>query len=342
MNVENTHKIIGIGHAMCDISVELAPGDLESLGERFQARGATAPLHVRGDVARDILAYIEAHAQAQGSVTLDAGGSALNALRVASWLGSDCAMYGTLGADSFGDEVRRGLSGAGVTDRLITLKDPGSATGIFCTIRGAETSSAPLLERKMVFASPESARKIREIDVEALDLANARYFHTEGLLADSPAFFERLLGRCGEEGVAVSIDLVSAEFVRRNRETLVPALQNSIDCIFCTRREFEALGVDPRSPKGDTLWIIKADREGVDCFAGGRRYHSDAPRCAVVDDTGAGDAFAGAFLAARIAGRSVPRCLELATSAAACALTSRGPAPDRHCLHALRRDFLAD
>ena len=46
-----------------------------------------------------------------------------------------------------------------------------------------------------------------------------------------------------------------------------------------------------------------------------------------VDTTAAGDTFTGFFLAARMRGAGVPRAMELASRAAAIAVTRRGAAP---------------
>jgi len=88
-------------------------------------------------------------------------------------------------------------------------------------------------------------------------------------------------------------------------------IERSIDFVFCTMAELEALGQPPSTfaRSRSILWIIKQDKRGVDCICGDRRWHIDAPRVKVSDDLGAGDAFAGAFLASFLAGESIEASL---------------------------------
>jgi len=327
---------------MCDIHAEVDGDGWEKLENFLGWESTDAPHHVGGDKAREILEFLGKIIKDQNSISYNAGGSALNATRVAAWLGCRTAMYGCVGADPFAEVIRESLNLSSVDNRLMIDTERDSATGTFCTVRCSYPGDDSGVSRKLVIASPASARRVRELDLDSIDLNGAHVLHAEGLLADAPQFLGGLIQRCQNSGTLVSIDLVSAEFARRHRAALMQAIDRGIDFIFCTRREFEALGCEPRSMSERITWIIKADREGVDCRSGGLWHHIDAPQCAVVDEIGAGDAFAGAFLAASIAHKNVPRCLEIASSAAACALSAVGPSPERACVEALRREFLAD
>lgn len=335
-------KIIGIGHAMCDINVELESDAWDSLNDRLHWENTRSPLHVSSDYARDIVAFISCSIKDKNNISHNAGGSALNAVRVASRLGIETALLGSIGEDAYGAIVRDGLRKSGVRDWLSIHTEEGDATGVFCTVRHGGQMEGTAGSEKIVIASPASARKIRALNVEALNLSGASFLHTEGLLADAPQFFERLLQKCKRERIGVSIDLVSAEFVRKNREALISAMRCYVDIVFCNKREFEALDCKMGALGREMTWVLKADRDGVDCYFEGKSYHIGAPRCKVIDDTGAGDAFAGAFLAGHIEGRDISNCLEIATSSAACALSTLGPEPERRCLESLHHDFLAD
>ncbi len=335
-------SIIGLGHAMCDINAEVTREEWYTLKRLLKIGDENAPLHLNAQDAYNIVHFIKETTKNKNSISYNAGGSSLNAVRVASFLGVRTSMHGCIANDLFGNIIREDLRSSGVVDALVYRDEQNAKTGIFCTIRMKDSSDTTGRLEKIVIASPASARKIREIDIRAIDLAGARFLHTEGLLADSPEYLKRLIQSCTEQKVSVSIDLVSAEFVRKYRVALIEAIQQGIDIVFCTQHEFEALECNPNALSSRIMWIIKADRNGVDCSIGAEHYHVDAPTCEIVDDVGAGDAFAGAFLAARIARKSIPQSLEVASASAACALGILGPRPERGCIEDLRRTFLAD
>ncbi len=342
MNAEIASGIIGLGHAMCDINAELDDDSWKKLEQFLDWKPTDAPHHVDGDKARKIVEFIAKNIKENHLISYNAGGSALNAIRIASWLGYPTAMYGCIGDDVYGNVVRDGLRASAVVDKLSLDTEKNNATGIFCTVRRADSGDVSEQSQKLIIASPSSARRIQEIDLDSIDLSGVHFLHTEGLLADAPRFLEGLIQHCKSAGTSISIDLVSSEFVRRHRDSLIQAIHHGVDIIFCTKREFEALECNPLDMSERLTWIIKADRDGVDCRSEERWFHIDAPQCKIVDDTGAGDAFAGAFLAARIARNAVPRCLEIASASAACALGAKGPRPERACVEALHREFLAD
>lgn len=78
----------------------------------------------------------------------------------------------------------------------------------------------------------------------------------------------------------------------------------------------------PRSSFVLTLGI-----RGSCAWDGGRLCHQDAFRVAAVDTTAAGDTFTGYFVAGLELGFALPRCLEIASRAAAIAVSRQGAAP---------------
>lgn len=335
-------QIVGIGHAMCDVSVELEPWAWNAFRMEFPWMTSELPVHIDAARAHTVLSFLETKvAQGEGSLSCAAGGAALNAVRVASLLGAKASFVGVVGEDRCGDVVRAGLHAAGV-EALLEVLAGGEGTGIFCTVRlkGVNEDGVPSAER-FVFASPAAARRVRDVDFDGFDLEHVAMIHAEGLLADSPRSLEALFWRARGMRKTISLDAVSSEATRRNREALGALIRQYADFVFCNKAEFEALNLSIQDYSPDIVWVIKRDRAGVDCRARGQTLHVDAPRCAAVDELGAGDAFAGAFLAAHLAGKPLALCLDLGTEAAACALQSRGPAPDEVCLRRLFREFLA-
>jgi sugar/nucleoside kinase (ribokinase family) len=62
--------------------------------------------------------------------------------------------------------------------------------------------------------------------------------------------------------------------------------------------------------------VIKRGKDGAAVFTEGRRFIAETEKLLPLDSTGAGDAFAGAFLAARIRGSPPAECAALGNKAA--------------------------
>jgi 2-dehydro-3-deoxygluconokinase len=76
--------------------------------------------------------------------------------------------------------------------------------------------------------------------------------------------------------------------------------------------------------RGASLVVVKRGARGAWAFDGAEEWDAPGVDVAPVDVVGAGDAFAAAFLAARLAGRDVGRCLVEGNTAGALAVCAYG------------------
>jgi len=97
------------------------------------------------------------------------------------------------------------------------------------------------------------------------------------------------------------------------RDRAFRRLVGALDYVFFNCDEARAFGTRTRA----TITIIKLGREGCRAIGPGVDLRVAAPRVRVVDTTGAGDVFNGAFLAARLRGATLERALGAANRAAA-------------------------
>jgi len=120
--------------------------------------------------------------------------------------------------------------------------------------------------------------------------------------------------------VAVDSDLCWLQDPSSRAEVL--SLMEMADIAFMNRAEGEILGdLVSRIP----IVIIKKDAEGADVFVSGDRVFSvPAPRVDVVDVTGAGDVFAGTFLARVALGGTLQEAARAAVAAASLSVTKEG------------------
>lgn len=75
------------------------------------------------------------------------------------------------------------------------------------------------------------------------------------------------------------------------------------------------------------LAVVKCGAEGAVAASGAKRCHTAAPAVEVVDPTGAGDAFAGGFLAAFLSGADVGACLRRGAALGAQCVAQLGGRP---------------
>jgi len=97
------------------------------------------------------------------------------------------------------------------------------------------------------------------------------------------------------------------------RDPAFVRLVDALDYVFLNRDEARAYRA--RTSRG--LTIVKLGADGCRAIGAGVDVRLPAPRVRVVDTTGAGDVFNGAFLAARLRGQPLVRALRVAVRAAA-------------------------
>jgi len=132
-------------------------------------------------------------------------------------------------------------------------------------------------------------------------------------------------------GKPVSVDPGSAGFLREVGATAFLDWIAGAEILFPNSEEAETLAgsadveiqravLTRRFP----VVVVKRGAAGAEVWRGAEIFRSPAPRVKVVDTTGAGDAFAAAFLAARLAGEATPTCLEKAVAAGSIAVEFLG------------------
>lgn len=256
---------------------------------------------VFGDVIDDILVVpqepIRDDTDTTSSIRFSAGGSAAN---TASWLGALGAQVDFVGMVGAGDIPRHSavLESFGVTPRLLSAADLPTGT-IVVIVDGQHR--AMLTERGANdLLSPD------DVSDALLDSAGVVHFTGYSLFGaqDRSEAVRRLIARCVERGVPVSVDPGSAGFLEsygaeRFLETIAgatlffPSLE---EARFLTGLETPDQMMSVLRELFPLVALTMGER-GV--LLGGRGLENlqmDAPDTVVVDPTGAGDAFSAGFL----------------------------------------------
>ncbi|MFO7170613.1 MAG: sugar kinase [Chloroflexota bacterium] len=284
------------------------------------------PIIAVGDLVWDVLVKPDGillpGGDTTGRIQLAPGGSAAN---VAVWIarsGAPAGFVGAVGQDVFGDLVVESMAGEGVELHIhrTALRDTGV---ILALIDRAGQRSHVTNQGADFQLLPE------DLPVEALRAARHVHITAWSIFTDPPRQAAIRAAQIAKEaGATVSFDPASFQMIRelghdrfRRYTAGLP-----VDILFPNRDEGEALTGerDPQAIAAElrelypgAIIALKLDSEGCFVAADGHAHHYPTSPANVVDTTGAGDAFDGAFLARLFYGRAAQLGLEQALADAA-------------------------
>jgi ribokinase len=292
------------------------------------------PIVVVGDLMVDVVAAASAPlAQAsdtEARVRWTGGGAAAN---VAAWLaaaGTPVALVARAGDDVAGRSAVAELHGAGVDPHVVL--DPERPTGTCVVVIGADGERTMLPDRGANLALAPGDLP------EALFVAGG-HLHLSGyvLLHDGPrAAGLASLERARRAGMTISVDPASAAPLRAAGMDAVLNWIGRVDLLLPNRDEAAVLtGEDDPEAAARALVARTGAREVVVTLGAGGALWTDgsavvrvSTRAAeVADTTGAGDAFAAGWLAARRGGADEWGALEAACAAGTRAVAGHGARP---------------
>ena len=274
-----------------------------------------------GDVMIDVSVAGDALAHSghvTGKVRITAGGSAANAAAWACAGGANAAVVGRVGDDVPGRMLRSALEERGI--EALFAADGASPTGAVLTLgstivaeRGANARFSPddVPPRLEAGAVLVSGYALLQADTEGGALAALERADAEWVAVDAAS--ARLLDRYGREPFFAATSGASALLLN----------------------EDEAFALTDEEPEGAAralgdlfrLVCVKRGAAGAIGVLDGEVLQAPAPEVQVVDAAGAGDAFAGALLAALAAGRPFAQALDEAVRAGSAAAASSSSWP---------------
>jgi len=290
---------------------------------------------VVGDVMTDVITRMSGPlapgSDSPAGIVLRPGGSAANTAAWLGHLGTPSVMVGAVGDDAFARHAERALRDHGVVPALAVR--PGAASGACVVLVGADG------ERTMLPDAGANAL-LGPADIPREHLRAGGHLHLSGyalIREGSRPAAVAALAAATEAGMTTSVDPASAAPLAAMGARAFRDLARGAGLVLVTLDEAEVLcGTrDPGAVAADLLRdhaevVVKRGRDGADWHgAEGARAHSPAvvPPAPVVDTTGAGDAFAAAFLCARRGGAGPEEALGRACALAADVVTRAGARP---------------
>ena len=263
------------------------------------------------------------------------GGMAANVAVGATRLGTRARLVAPTGDDAMGLEAREALARDGVDASHVAVR--AGASTFFCVILLDESGEKALVRAEGAAFLPVPS----ELSPDAFHgIAHAHLIHPEAEL------FVRARQLAREVGATLSLDLEEADLPADDAR--LAELVRHVDILFLGTGSRAAVEhrLGPIRAREGQMIVTTRGAGGAELDAGGTCVQVPGVATGAVDTLGAGDAFAAAFLHARLAGRAPDRALAFANAAGALATQAYGAQPgmaradevDAMLSHASRQD----
>jgi sugar/nucleoside kinase (ribokinase family) len=293
-------QVVGIGNAMVDV---LTQENEAFLSEAGIEKGIMQLIDM--DRAVDLYSRI-------GAAKEISGGSAANTIAGIAHLGGRTAYVGKVKDDQLGAIFAHDLRAQGaVYETKLAPKDAAQETGRCIVV------VTPDGERSMnTYLGVTEFLEPSDIDVDMM--ADAEWIYLEGYRFDGPdshAAFAKAINACKGHGGKVSITLSDPFCVERHRDAFRMMIREDVDLLFCNRAEMLSMyqtedfdAALAQAAKEVSIVACTDSDNGAHILSGGQRWHAPAVPTQIVDATGAGDLFAGAFLWGLTNGHDLETC----------------------------------
>jgi tagatose kinase len=246
--------------------------------------------------------------------------------------GVPAAIISAVGNDDFGRMCSERLSHDGVSTRFIKVV-PHIATGV-AFVRYNNDGS-----RNFIFHLNNAAcGDVKQDDLAKIDVSKAKVFHIMGSSIFNEEMFlihQKVITMLPKECLVSFDPNVRPEILDANPalNKLILELFEKATILFVTEEELEFLtnktvrkkALQTCFEKGIEVVVIKKGSKGASAFTREKEITVDSLPVREIDPTGAGDTFAGAFVAGYVQGWPIETCLERANTAGASAVSKKGP-----------------
>ncbi len=288
---------------------------------------------VIGDVMTDVIVIPEGPlvrgSDRRAQITQRPGGSGANQ---AVWLGSMGTPVSFVARVGARDKPHLEAYLRGFHVDPVLVADPAKPSGILVTIVDPDGERSFLTDR-----GANLLLSLSDMPVWLLEETRCMVVSGYSLFAEHPrTAVQWMAGEARQRGIPVVVDAASVGFVNEVGADQFLAWTKGFSTLFANEDEAETL-----SGRGDLEGQMKAlgpnygrvviklgaagaavgDAEGV-------KLRLPAPKVEVVDTTGAGDAFAAAFVSAELSGADIETCLKRGIEAGAAAVTKIGGQPE--------------
>ena len=242
------------------------------------------------------------------------GGQTATTLCTCAAMGLRTRYVGTMGSDEHGERMRQELRRRGIDVEHAYIRHVGNP---FAVILVDERRG----ERVVLWdRDPALQLAVNEIET-ALRAGTPRLIHVDDTDEDA-AIRAASIGRMAGIPVTSDIERMTERTDELVAAVTIPIFAEHVLEPLTGERDFERALRKVGSQFGDVCVTLGA--RGAMLLEGDRLHHVEAEPIEVVDTTGAGDVFRGAFITALLRGDAAPDILRFANAAAALSCTRRG------------------
>jgi sugar/nucleoside kinase (ribokinase family) len=326
------YHIYGVGAALVDTEILVTD-------EFLEANQIEKGLMTLVDEDRQ-QSIIQAIQDANHHVKRASGGSACNTVVAAAQLGANAFYSAKVAADEDGDFFVNDLKEAGVAFHDLEAESGTTGKCLVMITPDAERSMNTYLGASVDYTT-------RETDFTALE--QSQWLYLEGYLVTDDsrtAAAAAIMQYAKKHGVKTALSLSDPFVVEVFKNNLLKVMNGKIDMLFCNAAEAMAFtGMKNVQDAAMTLqhqakcFAITMGKQGAMVFDGSTLIHTPGNEVDAIDTNGAGDMFAGAFLAGISLGKNFKEAAELANEAAARVVAQFGPRLEPLHFDQLRQEF---
>ncbi|MDF2691552.1 MAG: PfkB domain protein [Gammaproteobacteria bacterium] len=317
------YNVYGIGNALLDIEFEVYP-------DFFSEHGIEKSVMTLVDESRQSLILEKLGLANHRKIA--SGGSAANTMIALQQFGSKGFYSCKIANDEAGDHYYQDMRAAGLDSNFDTQLRQAGHTGkcLAMITRDADRTMN-------TFLGISESLSEHELDLEALK--NSEYLYIEGYLMTSPSALhaiKKAKSIAHSYGTKISISLSDPAIVKYFKAQFLEITSDGVDLLFCNQEEaFEFCDTHNLEMVKQTLktiaksFVITRGSQGSIIFDGQNFIEVEAVKVEAVDTLGAGDMYAGAFLAAITQAYPYELAGRMASLASAKVVSQYGPRLDQ-------------
>lgn len=261
------------------------------------------------------------------AATLAFGGDAANVCVMAARMGARARIGGRVGDDAFGQALLGFWTRSGI-DVDHVVRDPLAPTGLYLN------ESRDGEHRFVYYRTGSAGSRLEPPDVGGQFLGGLDGLVVTGItlaISESAATAAEAACERAEQLGVESICVLNHRPTLGGDDERLARLARRCRLVIGSREDAEALFGSGEAGElaaalgpGVEEIVLSDGANGAVAIAGGRRFAQPAPAVTVVNAAGAGDALAGAYLAARLDGAAAARALAVAVAASSLSVAQDG------------------